>query len=68
MDFTKIQYFEKVEKPSQQEFINAHSNCVLCGTVLEIQLIRLDQEQSIKEEAFCPTCDVKTRAKTHSLN
>lgn len=67
MDLGKLQYFEKIEKPLHREFINAHSNCVLCGTVLELQHIQLPEEKKVKEEAYCPTCNLRTRAKIHTL-
>jgi hypothetical protein len=68
MDFAKIQYFEKAETPGHREFINAHNNCVLCGTVLELLHIRMDDIHSLKEEAHCPQCDLRTRAKIYTLS
>ena len=50
MELGKVQYFEKVENPNQREFINAHNNCILCGTVLELQHIRTADTSLIKEE------------------
>ncbi len=64
---SKIQYFENVEKPKHQEFILAHNNCVLCGTILELQYVRLEDNKSVKEEATCPNCEIKTRAKIYTL-
>ena len=68
MELGKVQYFEKVENPNQREFINAHNNCILCGTVLELQHIRAEESSSIKEEAHCPECELRTRAKVYTLN
>ncbi len=67
MDYAKIQYFEKAETKGHQEFINSQNNCVLCGTALELLHIRMDETQSLKEEAHCPQCDVRTRAKVYTL-
>ena len=68
MQMQKIQYFEKVEHPKQQEFINAQNHCVLCGTVLELKHVADQAESQIKEEAYCPECEVRTRAKIFALN
>jgi len=68
MEYTKINYFEKVDTPKHREFIISQNNCVLCGTVLELRHIADRGISEIKEEAFCCQCDVKTRARTHSLN
>lgn len=67
METQKISYFENAQKPSHREFILAQNNCVLCGTVLELHHLKDHEEGEIKEEAFCPACEVKTRNKTHSL-
>lgn len=64
----KIQYFEKIETHSHREFVKIHGHCVLCSTPLELKHVRNDSEAQIKEEAFCVECDVKTRAKIHTLN
>ena len=68
MQAQKIQYFEKIEHPKQQEFVNAQNHCVLCGTTLELKHVTQAEESQIKEEAFCPECDVRTRAKIFVLN
>ena len=65
---TKIQYFENIETPSHSDFVRNHGHCVLCGTVLELKHVRNDSDSQIKEEAFCCECDLKTRAKIHTLN
>lgn len=64
----KLQYFEKIENNSHREFVRNHGHCVLCSTVLELKHVRNDSEAQIKEEAFCSECEVKTRAKIHTLN
>ena len=68
MQAQKIHYFEKIEHPKHQEFINAQNHCVLCGTTLELKHIADQAESQIKEEAFCPECEVRTRAKIFALN
>lgn len=68
MQSQKTQYFEKIEHPKHQEFINAQNHCVLCETHLELKHVADHVEGQIKEEAFCPECDVRTRAKIFALN
>ena len=71
MDLAKLQYFEKVENIVQKDFMNAQNNCILCGGNLELQHVRVQQAQhetpQIKEEAHCPHCDLRTRAKLYTL-
>ncbi len=68
MDLPKIQYFENVVHERHQEFIESHNHCALCGTVLEL-IHAIDAEtKEIKEEAKCPECEIRTRAKTYPLN
>lgn len=64
----KINYFEKVDDPKHREFIEAHSHCALCGTVLELHHVVDHAVGEIKEEARCPECEIRTRAKVHIVN
>lgn len=68
MDTQKINYFEKIEHPKHQEFILAQNHCVLCGTALQLKHVADQVESQIKEEAYCPECEIKTRAKIFSLH
>ncbi len=68
MESEKITYYENTEVTKHREFIIAHNNCVLCGTVLELRHLADGSTGQIKEEAFCPHCEVKTRAKIFTLN
>lgn len=68
MDLGKVQYFEKVETKTHREFIQAHNNCVLCSSVLELRHIRFEEQGEIKEEAYCTQCDLRTRAKNYTMN
>lgn len=67
MQLGKIHYFEKVETNQHREFINAQNHCILCSNVLELRHVRVDEVKEIKEEAHCPQCDLRTRAKTYSV-
>lgn len=68
LDIQQIQYFENAKNDKHREFIAAHSNCVLCGSVLELHHAVDSIICHISEEAHCPSCDVKTRARFHPLH
>ena len=68
MELGKVQYFERVETKNHREFIQAHNNCILCASVLELRHIRAAENLEIKEEAYCPQCDMRTRAKNYTIN
>ncbi|WP_413290033.1 hypothetical protein [Bdellovibrio sp. HCB337] len=67
-EMNRIQYFEKADTEKHREFINSQSNCVLCGTVLELTHAVDHIVGHIREEAHCPSCEVRTRARFHPLN
>lgn len=61
-----INYYENADSATQQAYIKMQCNCVLCNTTLELKFENLG-ESEIKEEATCPECEIRTRAKIHSL-
>ena len=67
-ELSQIQYFENAHSEKQREFINSQSNCVLCGTVLELSHAVDHIVGHIREEAHCTSCEVRTRARFHPLN
>ena len=67
MDFAKIQYFEKIETPKHQEYITSQNNCVLCGSNLELRHMPVPEKNEVKEEAHCPSCEMRTRAKVFTF-
>lgn len=68
MEANKIQYFEKIENPRQKAFVDDHSHCTLCGTVLDLQHVLRPEKPEIEEKAYCPKCDMKTRTREYPLN
>ncbi len=64
----KLRYFENINHPVHSEFIKSQNHCVLCDTELEINHVASDDSKTIKEEAFCPQCTLKTRNKIYLLN
>lgn len=61
-----ITYYENPDGDKQQAYLKLQCNCVLCGTPLEMKFESVGQDE-IKEEANCPQCEIRTRAKIHSL-
>jgi hypothetical protein len=61
-----ITYYEKTESATQQAYLKLHSNCSLCGTALELKFEQTT-EGDVKEEANCPSCELRTRAKIHTV-
>ena len=61
-----INYYENTESAKQKAYLKLQCNCVLCNTALELKFEALG-ETEIKEEANCPECEIRTRAKIHSL-
>lgn len=68
MDIAKINYFENAQDERHVEFIESHNHCALCGTVLELNHFVDKISLEIKEEARCPECEIRTRARIHPLN
>jgi hypothetical protein len=62
-----INYYEKADSASQKAYLKLQCNCVLCGTPLELKFESVN-ENEIKEEATCPECEIRTRAKIFSLH
>ncbi|MBY0553712.1 hypothetical protein K2P97_04230 [bacterium] len=61
-----INYYEKTDSASQQAYLKLQCNCVLCNATLELKFETVGDGE-IKEEATCPDCEIRTRAKIHSL-
>lgn len=62
------EYYENAETLRHRDYIIAQSNCILCGSVLELKHIKANDSVEICEEAYCPNCEVKTRTRIHSIN
>lgn len=60
--------FENVQTKRQKEFIQLQDHCTLCNTALDVQHLADFESWSVREEAYCSCCDVRTRNRLHSLN
>lgn len=61
-----VNYYEKTDSATQVAYLQLQCNCVLCNTALELKFEMITEEE-IKEEATCPQCEIRARAKIHSL-
>jgi hypothetical protein len=61
-----VSYYEKTDSTTQADYLRLQCNCVLCNSTLELKFEMLTDGE-IKEEATCPQCEIRTRAKIHSL-
>ncbi len=58
----------KIEKKAWlEETLSDHLQCVLCGTDLEFKHVTNFAEQSVIEEAHCPSCKIRNRQSGHRL-
>ena len=49
------------------EYIEMQDNCSLCGSQLKVETQSYSGSDTIKEEAYCPSCKIKTRVKSHTV-
>ena len=59
--------YEKTENTFQKAFIALQCNCVLCATQLELKVTSTEDTSEVKEEAFCPQCNIRMRSKSHKI-
>lgn len=62
-----ISYYENTNSANQKAYLKLQNNCVLCSTPLELKFETLT-EGEIKEEATCPQCEIRARAKIYSVH
>jgi hypothetical protein len=61
-----INYYENTQSANQKAYLKLQCNCVLCNSTLELKFEPL-LDGEIKEEAHCPDCEIRTRAKIYLL-
>ena len=50
-----------------EEVLNDHLQCVLCGSALSFKHKTDFIEQTVTEDAHCPSCQVRNRQTAHRL-
>ncbi len=48
-------------------FLDEHHSCPLCGSELLLTNVTHFVDQKVREEAFCESCNIRTRHADHSL-
>ena len=61
---------EEKQKLSKKEilFIESQNHCALCGEELEIKVESYLDDYTLREEAECLNCEIKTREKNHKMH
>ena len=59
-------HYENSQNVFQKACIAVQCNCALCATGLVINVNRVTANE-VKEEAFCPQCDLRMRSKVHTI-
>jgi len=65
---------EKAIKPKKdlkhkyENFIENQNKCPLCSSDLVIEVQKSEFNDSLKEEARCPSCDLLARIKDHNMH
>lgn len=54
-------------EPEHLKFIKNQNNCGLCENELEIYVENYLETDTIKEEAHCPSCNIKARIKDYKM-
>lgn len=63
-----VKVMPKIEKKAWlDESIADHFNCVLCGSTLMFTHKTDFANHTVSEKAHCPSCGVKNRESSHSL-
>lgn len=52
----------------QRRYVTEHSTCAMCDTKLEIRHEINTKELKVKEEAHCPSCELRVRVSHHLMH
>ena len=59
-------HYENTQNIFQKAFVAVQCNCALCATELVLTVSNVNNGE-IKEEAYCPQCDLRMRSKVHTI-
>lgn len=51
----------------REEFLDDYYNCALCGSEMTYTHVTHFGQQVVEEEAFCPSCNIRTKQESHRL-
>ena len=64
-----IENSEKIDlAPHQEDYIEVENHCCLCGTELIFHHEIDSLDQSVKENASCPSCGIQLKEREHLLH
>ncbi len=61
-----VTYYQKTDSANQTAYLKLQCDCILCSTPLELKFEFITPTE-IKEEATCPQCEIRARAKIHGV-
>ena len=56
-----------VEVDAKTQFLLDYTTCCLCGTDLEFTHVTNFVHHEVVEEAYCPSCSIRTKQESHRL-
>jgi hypothetical protein len=56
------------EKKRHQSFVEVQNTCPLCNDQLTIRVESYLENDMLREEASCPTCQILTRVRNHKMH
>ena len=62
----RVRRYENTQNIFQKAFVAVQCNCALCATELVLTVSNVNNGE-IKEEAYCPQCDLRMRSKVHTI-
>jgi hypothetical protein len=63
-----VAQFNIIDKTTPKEqFLDEYQNCPLCGTSMVYTHVTNFVAETVKEEAFCTACNIRTKSNDHGL-
>lgn len=58
----------RADRKRHQSFVEIQNSCPLCSDTLMIRVESYLENDMLREEASCPTCQILTRVKNHKMH
>jgi hypothetical protein len=59
---------DQEDKKRHETFVEVQNICPLCNATLTIRVESYLENDMLREEASCPTCQILTRVKNHKMH
>jgi len=63
-----VDMYEPTQEEKYDHYIEMQNHCPLCNSELNIKVTSYLENNTIKEEAYCESCNIKTRSKDHKYH